>query len=188
METLFCKNRDEWRTWLEKNYDSTNEIWLIYFKKHTKKPTVSYNDAVEEALCFGWIDSIVKRIDDETYMQKYTPRKKNSIWSLLNTKRVEKMISEGKMTKAGFDQIDIAKKNGYWEKAYSSQIKLEIPIELVNALKANSTAYNNFYKFSPSNQNNYIGWVKSAKRPETIKRRIQFVVERSEKNLKPGMM
>jgi uncharacterized protein YdeI (YjbR/CyaY-like superfamily) len=188
METLFCKNRDEWRAWLDKNHSTENKIWLIYYKKHTKKPTVSYNEAVEEALCFGWIDSIVKRIDDETYMQKYTPRKKNSIWSLLNTKRVEKMISEGKMTKVGFDQIDIAKKNGQWGKAYSSQIKSEIPDELVKALKANPVAFNNFNNFSPSNQNNYIGWVISAKRPETIKKRIEFVVERSEKNLKPGMM
>lgn len=188
METLFCKNRDEWRVWLEQNHAYTNEIWLIYYKKHTKKPTITYNEAVEEALCFGWIDSIVKRIDEETYMQKYTPRKSNSIWSLLNTKRVEKMISEGKMTKTGFNQIDIAKKNGYWEKAYSSQNDAEMPKELENALKENKVAWENFNRFAKSYKNTYIFWVIDAKRPETIKRRIEFVVERSEKNLKPGMM
>lgn len=188
METLFCKNRDEWRAWLDKNQASTNEIWLIYYKKHTKKPTVTYNDAVEEALCFGWIDSIVKRIDDETYMQKYTPRKRNSIWSLLNTKRVEKMISEEKMTKAGFEQVDIAKKNGQWEKAYSSQNKAIMPKELEDALKENKVAWENFNRFAKSYQNTYIFWVKSAKKNETVTRRINFVVERCEKNLKPGMM
>lgn len=188
METLFCKNREEWRAWLNQNHSTENEIWLIYYKKHTKKPTVTYNDAVEEALCFGWIDSIVKRIDEETYMQKYTPRKKNSIWSLLNKKRVEKMISEGKMTKAGFNQIDIAKKNGYWAKAYSSQNIAKIPKELEGALKENKITWENFNRFAKSYQNTYIFWVTSAKRPETIKRRIKFVVERSMKNLKPGMM
>ncbi|NOQ27493.1 MAG: hypothetical protein GQ564_19190 [Bacteroidales bacterium] len=188
METLFCKNRDEWRVWLKQNHSSENEIWLIYFKKHTKKSTVTYNDAVEEALCFGWIDSIVKRIDDETYMQKYTPRKKNSIWSLLNTKRVEKMISEGKMTKTGFDQIDIAKKNGLWGKAYSSQNVAKIPKELENALKENKIAWENFNRFAKSYQNTYIFWVTSAKRQDTIQKRIRVVVERSTNNLKPSIM
>jgi uncharacterized protein YdeI (YjbR/CyaY-like superfamily) len=188
METLFCKNRDEWRIWLEQNHSIETEIWLIYFKKHTKKPTVTYNEAVEEALCFGWIDSLVKRIDEETYMQKYTPRKPNSVWSLANKKRVEKMISKKKMTKAGIELVEIAKKNGWWEKAYSSKTEFEMPQELLKALKANPIAFKNFYNFPPSSQNNYIGWVKSAKRAETIKRRISFVVERSNKNLKPGMM
>ena len=87
METLYCKNRDDWRIWLEKNYQSEQEIWLIYYKKHTKKPTVTYNDAVEEAICFGWIDSLVKTIDQDTYMQKYTPRKSKSLWSLVNKNR-----------------------------------------------------------------------------------------------------
>lgn len=188
METLFCKNRDEWREWLNKNHLTLNEIWLIYYKKHTKKPTIIYNEAVEEALCFGWIDSIVKRIDEETYMQKYTPRKKNSIWSLLNTKRVEKMISEGKMTKAGFDQIDIAKKNGQWEKAYSSQKAAIMPKELEDALKENKVAWKNFNSFAKSYQNTYIAWVTTAKRQDTIQKRIRVVVERSAKNQKPAMM
>jgi len=188
METLYCKNRDDWRVWLEKNHFSTSEIWLIYYKKHTKKETVSYNEAVEEALCFGWIDSLVKSIDTQTYMQKYTPRRKNSIWSELNKTRVQKMISEGKMTQAGYDQIEIAKKNGQWEKAYSSKTEFEMPKELLKALKANPIAFKNFYNFPPSGQNNYIGWIISAKREDTIKRRIAFVVERSKKNLKPGMI
>lgn len=188
METLFCKNRDEWRKWLEKNHQSEKEIWLIYYKKHTKKPTVKYNEAVEEALCFGWIDSTVKRIDDETYMQKYTPRKAKSVWSLVNKNRVKKLIKEGKMTKAGMDLVEIAKKNRNWEKAYSSKEKLEMPTNLLSALKANPIAFKNFNDFSPSNQLNYIGWILSAKREETIQKRINIVVSRCEKNEKPGML
>ena len=111
-KTLYVKDRDEWRKWLENNYDSENEIWLIYYKKHSDKIRIPYDDAVEEALCFGWIDSLVKSIDDEKYMQKYTPRKKNSVWSEYNVKRCEKMIKEGKMTNAGSKLIEEAKKNG----------------------------------------------------------------------------
>jgi uncharacterized protein YdeI (YjbR/CyaY-like superfamily) len=174
--------------WLEKKHASEKEIWLIYYKKHTKKPTVAYNEAVEEALCFGWIDSIVKRIDDETYMQKYTPRKDNSIWSQANKKRTEKMISEGKMTKAGFDKIEIAKKNGQLEKAYTSQKKIEMPDYLEKELKKNELAWNNFNNFASSYQNMYIGWVTAAKRLETREKRITAVIARSVKNQKPEMM
>ncbi|MFC2104415.1 YdeI family protein [Bacteroidota bacterium] len=188
MESIYCKNRDEWRAWLENNHAFTNEIWLIYYKKHTKKPTVVYDEAVEEALCFGWIDSTVKRIDEEIYMQKYTPRNDKSMWSLVNKKRVEKMIKEKKMTKAGLQKVEIAKKNGQWKKAYTSQQKIEIPEQLKNALKSNKTAWLNFNKFAPSYQNLYSGWVASAKKPKTIEKRISIVVERSEKNEKPGML
>jgi len=188
MNTIYCKNRDEWRLWLEKNHKSESEVWLIYLKKHTKKETVSYNDAVEEALCFGWIDSLVKSIDQDSYMQKYTPRKPKSVWSLINKKRVEKMIKANKMTPAGIEKIEIAKKNGQWEKAYSSKTKFKIPDKLQKALIENQEAFKNFYNFSPSVRNNYIGYILSAKREDTIKRRIAFVVERSEKNLKPGLM
>ncbi len=188
METLFCENRSKWREWLKKNHLSKKEIWLIYYKKHTKKPTVVYNEAVEEALCFGWIDSTVKRINEETYMQKYTPRNARSLWSLVNKNRVIKLIREKKMNKAGLELVEIAKKNGQWEKAYSSKDKLEMPKNLLSALKANPLAFENFNKFSPSNQQNYFGWVISAKREETIQKRIKAVVSRSEKNKKPGML
>jgi len=188
MDTLFCKNREEWRIWLKQNHLAEKEIWLIYYKKHTKKESIIYNEAVEEALCFGWIDSLVKRIDDETYMQKYTPRKPKSVWSLVNKKRVEKMIHENKMTKVGMEKVEFAKKSGWWEKAYSSKTKIEMPKVLLEALKASPTAFTNFYNFPPSSQNNYIGWVLAAKREDTIKRRVAFVIERSEKNLKPGMI
>ena len=111
-KTLYITNRVDWRAWLERNNDTEKEVWLIYYKKHTGKPRIPYDDAVEEALCFGWIDSTVKRVDDEKFAQKFTPRKNKSNWSDLNKKRAKKMIREGRMTKAGLTKIEEAKRNG----------------------------------------------------------------------------
>lgn len=105
METLYITNRAEWRRWLEKNYDKAKEIWLIYYKKHTNKPSISYDDAVEEGLCFGWIDSIVKRLDDARYAQKFTPRTNTSKWSEPNKQKVGKLIKQGRMTQIGMTKI-----------------------------------------------------------------------------------
>ncbi|MGE0090543.1 MAG: YdeI family protein [Bacteroidales bacterium] len=188
METLFCKHRDEWRLWLEKNHTTASEIWLVYMKKHTKKQSVAYVEAVEETLCFGWIDSLVKSIDSESYIQKYTPRKNNSIWSLVNKKRVEKMIREKKMTKAGLEKVEIAKENGNWENAYSSKQNFETPDEFTEALKNNSIANSFFNKLSPSHQNTYIGYIVTTKRSETRISRIKKVIGLLEKGTKPGMI
>src|SRR5918992_6386370 len=98
---LYVTNRDEWRAWLEKNHATEREVWLIYYKKHTGKPRIPYDDAVEEALCFGWIDSIVKTLDGDRYMQKFTPRTNVGKWSRLNLERVKKLLHEGRMTEAG---------------------------------------------------------------------------------------
>jgi uncharacterized protein YdeI (YjbR/CyaY-like superfamily) len=186
--SIHFENRDAWRRWLEKNHGKASEIWLIYYKKHTGKPTVQYGEAVEEALCFGWIDSTVRTLDDERYMQKYTPRNKTSRWSDLNRKRAEKMIKAGKMTDAGMVKIDEAKKSGRWDQAYSSQRQFEMPPELKEALKKNKIAWDNFNNFAPSYRTMYMGWVASAKKPETRAKRVREVVERSARNEKPGMM
>ena len=187
-KTLYAKDRNEWRKWLNANFNSENEIWLIYYKKQSGKQRIPYDDAVEEALCFGWIDSLVKTIDEEKYMQKYTPRKKNSVWSDYNVKRCGKMIKEGKMTDAGLKQIEEAKKNGQWDQAYTTKKIFEIPEDLENALKKNESAWENFNNFAPSYRNNYVHWVISAKREETKSKRIQEVVKRSVINQKPGML
>jgi uncharacterized protein YdeI (YjbR/CyaY-like superfamily) len=188
MDTKFFKTRNEWRLWLEKNHSTVSEIWLVYMKKHTKIQSVNYNEAVEEALCFGWIDSLVKSIDSESYMQKYTPRKKNSVWSLVNKKRVEKMIAENKMTSAGLEMVEIAKKNGNWDKAYSSKIKYDIPIEFTEALQGNIIANSFFSRLSPSLQNTYVGYIVMAKRSETRINRIKKVIGLLENGTKPGMI
>jgi uncharacterized protein YdeI (YjbR/CyaY-like superfamily) len=146
-QELFFKNRDEWRDWLEKNYSKSEGIWIVYFKKHTKKETLTYNEGVEEALCFGWIDSIVKSIDNEMYKQRYTPRRKNSVWSEVNKKRVEKLIQEKKMTEAGMKPVEEAKKNGKWAKAYSFKEKPAMPDDLLVELKKDKKAFENLGVF-----------------------------------------
>ena len=187
-ETLYVTNRIDWRDWLQSNHQSKKEIWLIYYKKHTGKPRIPYDDAVEEALCFGWIDSIVKRVDDATFVQKFSPRKPRSVWSVLNKERVEKMIKAGLMTQVGMDKIEEAKNNGKWEEAYSSKKVVDIPSDLTIALRKDKVAHRNFLNFADSYKNMYINWINSAKKEETRQRRIKEVVLRSSKNMKPGMM
>lgn len=186
MSRIYCKDRDKWRAWLEQNHAVEKDIWLVYYKKQTKKETVFYSEAVDEALCFGWIDSTVKSIDDETYMQRYSPRRPNSVWSLVNKNKVKRLIKEEKMTEAGMVAVKEAKESGQWDRAYSLKESVEMPIELEEALKLNHTAFDNFYKFSKTDQQHYIRWVVNAKRSETIRRRVDAVVCRSEKSLKHG--
>jgi uncharacterized protein YdeI (YjbR/CyaY-like superfamily) len=185
---LYLTDRKEWRTWLSKNYDTATEIWLIYHKKHTGKPRIPYDDAVEEALCFGWIDSTVKRLDDERYMQKYTPRKPRSVWSEANKARAEKMIKAGRMTDAGLARIKDAKRSGEWKRSAMRGLPDRIPPDLRRALAANKIAERNFSDLAPSYRKHYIGWISSAKRDETRQRRINKVVKMAADNKKPGMM
>ena len=115
LKKIYVSTREDWRAWLEENHDREKEIWLIYYKKPSGKPRVAYDDAVEEALCFGWIDSTIRKLDEDRYMQKFTPRNPGSVWSELNKRRVEKMIREGRMTQAGLSKIEAAKKSGEWQ-------------------------------------------------------------------------
>ncbi|MBN2091199.1 YdeI/OmpD-associated family protein, partial [candidate division KSB1 bacterium] len=142
---------------------------------------------VEEALCFGWIDSTIRKLDSERYMQKFTPRNPGSVWSELNKQRVEKLIREGRMTKAGLSKIQAAKKSGEWEKDRSIPDEIEMPHELYAALEDNPAAKINFEGFAPSYRKLYIRWVADAKREETREKRIRKVVDRAEQNLKPDM-
>ena len=184
---IYLTTRKQWRDWLEKNHDSQSEIWLIYYKKHTAMPRIAYDDAVEEALCFGWIDSLVKRIDEKTFCQKFTPRKDKSSWSPTNKKRVNKLMRQGLMTPAGLAKIKAAKKNGEWEKSEKTVSQLTIPPELLQTLSKNKKALTNFRNFPPSVQRNFINWILSAKRPETKTRRIQQAAELAQLNKRPGM-
>lgn len=186
-KTLYVTNRDDWRQWLKQNHDTIKEIWLIYYKKHTGKPRIPYDDAVEEALCYGWIDSIIKRIDDETFCQKFTPRKGTSQWSESNKKRVEKLIREGKMTKIGLAKIEAAKRTGKWETPVTSRQEFKMPPELAEALASNKEAGENFDKLASSHQRQYVGWVASAKKEETRKKRVKEAIELLEQNRKLGM-
>jgi uncharacterized protein YdeI (YjbR/CyaY-like superfamily) len=184
---LYFKNRNEWRAWLETNHKNSKEVWLIHYKKSSSKKSINHVDAVEEALCFGWIDSKLKKIDKDRFILKYTPRKSKSVWSKINKEKAEEMVALGKMTQSGLDKIEEAKRQGLWDIAYTNKVKDRIPSDLKQALLVNSKAWYNFQHFANSYRNMYIGWVKSAKSEETRKRRIREVFKRSIDNKKPGI-
>ncbi len=183
------KNRNDFRKWLEKNHAKQKELWILFYKVHTKKKSLRYAEAVEESLCFGWIDGIVKRIDDEKHAQRYTPRKPKSIWSKVNKERAKKMIEQGKMTDAGLVKIKEAKKSGWWQNAYTTTSgEHGMSAEMKKVLMADEEAWKNFQNFGKRSQNTYIFWVNYAKREETKQKRMQIVLERAKNNLPPGIM
>jgi uncharacterized protein YdeI (YjbR/CyaY-like superfamily) len=183
-EPAFFRDANEWRRWLEKNHDTSSEIWVLAFKKHTGVQCVSYEEALEEALCYGWIDSRLRRIDDARHTWRFAPRKPDSIWSLSNKKRVERLIKEGRMTAHGMAKVRAAKRSGMWEKAYAPRKPARIPKDLKDALAADEVAWRNFQAFAKSYRHTYIHWVLSAKKEETRIRRIKEVVRRARENIK----
>ena len=184
-ETCYARDRNTWRKWLEKHHESLREVWLVYYKKHTNKPTVSYIDAVEEALCFGWIDSTIKRIDDEKYAQKFTPRKRKSKWSDWNKKRVKKLIAENKMAPAGLKAIENV---DLTIEAKPQQKELVIPDYIIDGLATSNRAFEFFNNLSPSRKRMFVGWIDSAKKEETRQRRLLETIRLcSENKLLPMM-
>jgi uncharacterized protein YdeI (YjbR/CyaY-like superfamily) len=172
---LYFRDRQEWREWLEKNYDKASEAWLVFYKKHTGKTGIPYADAVEEALCFGWIDGPLRRIDGEKHMQRFCPRRKGSVWAESNIKRVRRMIRLGKMTKAGMEKFS-------WHEKTRVPGKIGMPGDLERALKSEGVAWKNFQSFPPSHRKHFLWWVVSSKRPETRKKRISELVKRAAEN------
>lgn len=184
-KALHFKDSQEWRRWLEENSNNVQEVWLVHYKKGCGKVSISHDEAVEEALCFGWIDGKLKSIDKERFILRYSPRKANSVWSKINRDKAEMMIAKGRMTESGLAKIEQAKKNGSWDAAYTNKVKDEIPADLEQALMKDSKAFTNFHSFANTYQNMYIGWVVSAKTSETRKKRVIEVVKRSSLNIKP---
>ena len=187
MKQVYAKNRPEWRQWLEENHKKEKEIWLVYYKKSSGKPSVAYTESVEEAICFGWIDGIVKKIDEETYTHKFTPRKRSSKWSPTNIRLAEKMIKEGKMAKAGRAAFD--QRENYGEKIQEMRAASEIPLtpEIEKALMGNKKAWENFNNLAPGYKKQYAGWLVAAKRPETREQRLEEAIRLLEQNQKLGM-
>jgi uncharacterized protein YdeI (YjbR/CyaY-like superfamily) len=182
---LSFKNRDEWRRWLEKNNGKEKEVWLIHHKKHVGKIGIQLEEAVEEALCFGWIDGKLRKVDKERFILRYSPRKADSVWSKLNRERAERLTKAGKMTATGLSTIEEAKKSGSWNQAYTSLKRDRIPADLRKALKKDKRALDNFQRFANSHRNMYIHWVKSAKTNKTRRERIEKVVKQASQNKKP---
>ena len=177
------KSRAGWRKWLEENQSRTEGVWFISYKKATGKPRVSYEEAVEEALCFGWIDSKGNKLDDERSMLWFAPRKAKSGWSMVNKERVKKLKKADLMTPAGLAKIRAAKKDGSWN-ALDAAHALEIPSDLAKAFSQNETAHGYFKAFPPSVQRAILEWISNAKRPETRAKRIEETVSKAEENIR----
>jgi uncharacterized protein YdeI (YjbR/CyaY-like superfamily) len=185
---LYLETRDEWRRWLLENHSSSQGIWLIYYKKTSGKPRIPYDDAVEEALCFGWIDGKIKRVNDDCYMQWFTPRRHGSRWSKLNMSRVKKLIDAGKMNPAGLSAYNKAVKKPELIYDIRSETELPVPDDLLAALTENPDALNNFLTSPSGSRRLYLFWLNDAKREITRQGRIAKIVERSAKNIRAGMM
>jgi uncharacterized protein YdeI (YjbR/CyaY-like superfamily) len=187
-KTFHAADREEWRDWLQANHLTQTEVWLIFYKKQIEKPQVAYDESVEEALCFGWIDSIIQNIDSDKYVRKFTPRKKGSRWSTLNKKRVAAMVQAGKMTDAGRAVLDFTGNEDDYDRAAERAKKNIIPPPfLVRRLKENRKAWDYFQTLAPSYRRNYIGWITAAKTEETRERRIAEAITLLARNEKLGM-
>lgn len=175
-ERYYAPDRQHWRAWLAEHHATAPGVWLVYYKQQSGKPRVAYADAVEEALCFGWIDSRPNAIDDERYMQFFSPRKPGSPWSKLNKQRIERLLAEGLVAPAGLAMIEAAQRDGSWT-AYDEIENLRVPDDLAAALNANDAARRSFEAFGSSSKKQILWWIVSAKRPETRARRVAQIVE-----------
>ncbi len=177
------ESRAEWRAWLDANHESAESIWLVTFKKSSGKPYVSYDAMVEEAVCFGWIDSLRWKLDDERSMLPLSPRKPGSAWSKVNKDRVERMNAAGKMHPAGLRKIEQSKADGSW--TFLDDVEaLIIPDDLVAALAEYENAEENFAAFPRSVKRGILEWIKQAKRAETRSKRVWETAELASKNVR----
>ena len=179
----YPKNKTAWRNWLQKNHTTAANIWVIMYKKATEKPTVTYAEVVEEALCFGWVDSKPNKRDDDSYFLFIAPRKPKSVWSALNKKRIEKLLKENLIAPAGLQKIEAAKKDGSWN-ALDKVDAMEMPPALQKAFAKNKTALKNFEAFPPSTKKAIYQWMQSAKTETTLYKRITQTVTLAQKNIR----
>jgi Uncharacterized protein conserved in bacteria len=180
---FYPRNRQEWRAWLEENHATAPGVWVIYYKKSSGMPSLSWSEVVDEILCFGWIDSKQQSLDTQRYRQLITPRKPKSVWSRINKAKIEELIASGRMTAAGLAKIEAAKADGSWT-ALDAVEALTVAPDLEVALAANETARANFEAFPRSARRNYLFWIESAKRPETRQKRVEEVVRLAAQNRK----
>jgi uncharacterized protein YdeI (YjbR/CyaY-like superfamily) len=176
---LNCRNPQEWHDWLAQNHDQKDEIWLEIKKAHAAGEGILLAEAVEEALCFGWIDGKMYSLDEESFIIRVTPRRSGSVWSLINRRRAEALIEAGRMTEAGLVAIQAAKASGKWQAAYSSKEVPDLPDELEQAFKADSAARACFEDWPTGEKAHYLFWIAQAKRPDTRKKRIAETFERA---------
>ncbi|MCL4263871.1 MAG: YdeI/OmpD-associated family protein [Anaerolineae bacterium] len=183
MNELQLESRAEWRAWLAQNHAQSDGVWLITFKKHTGSKHLPYDDMVEEALCFGWIDATARKVDEDRSMRWVTPRKPGSGWSKLNKERIENLIAAGLMTSAGLGKIEAAKQDGSWY-ALDAVEQLEISPDLETALAAYEVARQHFDAFPRSVKRAILEWIASAKKPETRAQRIAETARLAQDNIR----
>jgi uncharacterized protein YdeI (YjbR/CyaY-like superfamily) len=189
---LSFTNREDWRNWLRENHAAHKEVWLVFYKNKTGKSSVAYEDTVEEALCFGWIDSLIKKIDEEKYARKYTPRTNTLKWSPSNIKRIKKLIAEGRMEEIGYSKLDKSiydpVKNLLTENIPEQRPKeLIVPDFMITFFDSHPPALQNFNALAPSHKRNYVFWINSAKTEPTIQKRLKEAVDLLKENKKLGM-
>ncbi len=175
---------ETFETWLVKNHDSSNGIWLKIFKKDSGKKAISYSEALDVALCYGWIDGQKKAFDEQAYLQKYCPRREKSIWSKINIGHVERLINEGRMRTAGLKAVEKAKAYGNWEKAYDSPSKMTIPEDFLKELSKNKKAEKFFMCLNKTNLFSIGFRLQTAKKQETRDKRMKEIIEKLAKGEK----
>lgn len=183
IQTFFAKDRKAWRSWLKENGATEKSVWLIIYRKDAQTKSVNYPEAVEEALCFGWIDSKPNKRDEESFYQFFAKRKPTSNWSKLNKDRIKKLTEEGLMTPAGMEMVNRAKQNGTWF-ALDDVEELIIPADLKKLLSENKVAARFFDAFPRSVKKGILEWILNAKRPETRNKRIEETIQLAEKNIR----
>ena len=172
MKTLDVKSSKQWRKWLAEHHDLESEVWLVFHKRETGRPSIAYDDAVDQALCFGWIDSLIKRLDDARYARKFTPRKPDSKWSATNRKRYAQLEAGGQLMPAGLNRAPTDRGD---DARRSSPSK--VPQYMREALGKRPAAWNYFESLAPSYRRLYIAWIDSAKRQETKRRRLREAID-----------
>lgn len=171
LKTLDLRSRDKWRSWLEAHHDSEAEIWLVFHKRHSAQQSISFDDAIDEALCFGWVDSLVRRLDDERYARKFTPRTPDSKWSTINRRRYADLTARGRLAPPGLARAPTDRSGDAPRPSLTA-----IPAYIEQALKADARAWTFFEQLAPSYRRNCIGWIDSAKREETKRKRLREVI------------
>jgi len=184
--TFFAEDREAWRAWLSENGGKAKAVWLLFLKRSTGKRCISLAEADEEALCFGWIDGKLRSIDGERHLLRFSPRHPGSIWSASNKARAEKLIAEGRMTKAGMKLVEAAKRSGEWDRPIDVR-SAEVPEDLAAALAGDAEARRYFEALAISYRKQYVAWLLAAKRPETRQKRVRAVVDRCRRGIKPGI-
>lgn len=180
---LYFKNDHEWRAWLHENHTSFRSVELVFYKVESEFESMRWEEAVKVALCYGWIDSTVRKIDEKSRKQTFSPRKAKSVWSKLNKTYIDELIACNLIHESGLKSIEIAKKNGSWQSLDAVE-NLEIPEDLKLAFHKNKLAYSNYENFSKSYKKGYLYWLNQAKREETRSNRISQIINLCEKNIK----